>query len=107
MNIQETILLAGASGVIVNINDQDGINLHGKKKAVQNIVDKLKGRKQELVDFLLNMPVEKNLHPCPLCGGSFFLHGNQDGYFCTRCQPNVRPGSLVKAGQAKKFISTE
>lgn len=40
-----------------------------------------------------------NLKPCPICRGHDFIHGYDGGYFCVICQPEVRPGVKVIAGE--------
>ena len=82
------------------------LQVKGGKLIGENVpiihVDRIKNNKAEIIRLLQTVPVEPRLKPCPLCGGRDFIHGMQGGYFCITCQPNVRPGTPVRAGSVRQ-----
>lgn len=38
------------------------------------------------------------LAPCPVCGGTVFIHGRDNGFFCNNCQPGITGRPVIAAG---------
>ena len=98
--ILETIKKAGGKLAVID----GGLKAKTLNDSTRRLV---KNHKAEIVQFLLKPPVELNLKLCPLCNGREFIHGNQGGYFCRICQPDVRPGTPIRAGGERPVVADQ
>ncbi len=90
----ETATTSATSATSEALEEQKAI--YDIRKVLTDISEK---KKEEVI--AVQVP---NLKPCPLCHGYDFIHGYRGGYFCITCQPGVRPGVKVIAGETHDTI---
>lgn len=103
MTAQSAINLAEISKVNLFITSAGKIRYEGDQHSVDQLLPLIKKHKAEIIQLLSAhtckrpIPVEPALKPCSLCKGVNFIHGNQGGYYCKKCQPGHK-GIFLKAG---------
>ena len=78
------------------------LDVSGDPSTIERLLPAIKAHKSEIINYLQSIPTDPLVRPCPICAGVDFIHGHRGGYFCTTCQPDARPGTLVWAGGTRR-----